>query len=68
MSGGTYSLKWTPNDRFLWTIREFETALNGNFIYSQSFRQKSAEKKSPKKYFNIFVFMFDLGFELGPYV
>ena len=28
--------------------------------------QKSAESKSPKKYFNIFSLMSDLGFEFGP--
>ena len=31
--------------------------LNGTFIYSLSFCQKSAERKSPKKYFHIFVLM-----------
>ena len=30
ISGGTYSLKLTPNDRF-------EKLFHGNFIYSQSF-------------------------------
>ena len=39
ISGGIYSLKTTPNDRFFW-----ET-FHGNFIYSQSFCQKSAERK-----------------------
>ena len=39
---------------------------HGNFIYSQSFCQQSAERKRPKKYFHIFVLMTDLGFELGP--
>ena len=34
----------------------------------KSFCQKSADRKSPKKYFHIFVLMSDLGFELGPYV
>ena len=29
---------------------------NDRFIYSQSFCQKSAEKKSPKKYFSYFIF------------
>ena len=38
------------------------------FIYSQSFCQKSAGRKPPKKYFHIFVLMSDQGFELGPYV
>ena len=52
ISGGTYSLKSTPNDRF------WETIHGHFFIYSQSFCQKSAERKSPKKYF--FVFRFDV--------
>ena len=39
ISGGTYSSKSTPNDRFYW-----ET-FHGSFIYSQSFCQKSAERK-----------------------
>ena len=34
----------------------FETLIYGRFIYSQNFRQKSAETKSPKKYFLFFVF------------
>ena len=38
MSGGNYSLTSTPNDRFL---RNF---FKSDFIYSQSFCQKSAEK------------------------
>ena len=37
------------------------------FIYSQRFCQTSADRKSPKKYFRIFVLMSDLGFELVPY-
>ena len=48
--GGTYSLTSTPNDRFL---RNFLMAV---FIYSQSFCQKSAERKSPDKYFSYFNF------------
>ena len=45
---GTYSLTSTPNNRFL---RNF--CMTGLFN-SQSFCQKSAERKSPKKYyFNI---------------
>ena len=51
ISGGTYSLKSSPNDRFFW-----ET-FHGNFIYSQCYCQKSAERKSPKKYFSYFVLM-----------
>ena len=34
----------------------FEELFHGRFIYSQSFCQKSAEKKSPKKYFSYFIF------------
>ena len=34
----------------------FEKLFHGSFIYSQSFCQKSAERKSPKKYFFIFHF------------
>ena len=56
--GGTYSLKSTPNDRFF-----FLKTFHGNFIYSQSFCQKSAERKSPKKYFSYFVLMSGLGLE-----
>ena len=44
MSGETYSLQSTTNDRVL-----------RNFIYSQIFCQKSAERKRPKKYFLFFV-------------
>ena len=35
----------------------FEKLLHDNFIYSQSFCQKSAERKSPKKYFFKFRFV-----------
>ena len=52
MSGGTYSLKSTPNDRFLFIEKLFMAI----FIYFQSFCQKSTERKSPKKYFLYFVF------------
>ena len=34
----------------------FWETFHGNFIYSQSFFQKSAERKSPKKYFLYFLF------------
>ena len=44
VKGGTDSLTSTPNDRF------FENLFNGKFIYPQSFCQKYAERKSPKKY------------------
>ena len=49
----TYSLTSTPNDRF------FEKLFHGRFIYSQSYCQKSAERKSPKKYCFFFIFRFD---------
>ena len=45
ISGRTYNLKSTPNNRF------FEKLLTAVLIYSQSFCQKSAERISPKKYF-----------------
>ena len=50
VSGGTYSLKSTPNDSFL---RNFFMAI---LFHSQSFCQKSAERKSPKKYFLYFCY------------
>ena len=56
MEGPTV-LKSTPNDRF------FEKLFMAIFIYSQSFCQKSAEKKAPKKYFSYFVLMSGLGLE-----
>ena len=34
----------------------FEKLFHGRFIYSQSFCKKSAERKSPKKYFSYFIF------------
>ena len=37
------------------------------FFNTPSFCQKSAEGKLPKKYFRIFVLMFDQGFELAIY-
>ena len=39
----------------------FEKLFMAIFIYSQSFCQKSAERKSPKKYFLYFVLIFGLG-------
>ena len=39
----------------------FWEPFHGNYIFSQSFCQKSAERKSPKKYFSYFVLM--SGFE-----
>ena len=41
----------------------FWETFHGNFIYSQSFCQKSAERKSPKKYFSHFILMSGLGLE-----
>ena len=41
ISGGTYSLKSTPNDSFWETF-------HGNFIYYKSFCQKSAERNRRK--------------------
>ena len=34
----------------------FEKLFHGRFIYSQSFCQKSTERKSPKKYFSYLIF------------
>ena len=41
----------------------FEKLFHGNFIYSQSFCQKSAARKSAKKYFSYSVLMSGLGLE-----
>ena len=41
----------------------FWETFHGHFIYSPSFCQKSAERKSPKKYFSYFVLMSGLGLE-----
>ena len=57
ISGGTYNLKSAPNDRF------FEKLFMAIFIYFESFCQKSAERKSAKKYFLYFVLMSGLGLE-----
>ena len=51
ISGGTYSLKTTSNDRF------FEKLFMAILFYSQSFCQKSAERKSLNKNFSYFVLM-----------
>ena len=51
----TYSLTLTPNNRF------FKKLFHGRFIYSQSFYQRSAERKSLKKYFSYFIFSDCLG-------
>ena len=46
----------------------FWDTFHDNFIYSQSFCQTSAERKSPKKYFLYFVLMSGLGLEPWLYV
>ena len=60
VSGGTYSLKSTLNDRFL---RNCFTAI---FIYSQILCQKSGEENCQRNAF--FVFMPDLGYESELYI
>ena len=58
LCGVCYSLQSTPNDRF------FEKLFHGNFLFaSQSFCQKSTERKSPKKYFSYFILMSRLELE-----
>ena len=57
INGGTCSLNSTPNDRF------FEKLFMSILFYSQSFCQKSAEMKSPKKYFSYLVLMSGLEHE-----
>ena len=52
ISDETIGLKSTPNDRF------FEKLFHGNFIYSQSFCQKSAARKIAEEI--LFVFCFDV--------
>ena len=49
INGGTYNLKLTPKDRF------FDKLFMAILFTSQSFWQKSAGGKSPKKYFAYFV-------------
>ena len=51
ISGGTYSFKVDSERKIFWEI------FHGNFIYSQSFCQKYAGWKSPKKYFSYFLLM-----------
>ena len=46
----------------------FWKTFNDNFIYSQSFWQKSAERKPPQKYFSYFVLMYGLWLEPWLYV
>ena len=55
VSGGTYSLKSTPKDKF------FEKLFMAILFTRESFCQKSAERKSPKKYLSYFVLMSGLG-------
>ena len=59
-SGGTYSLTSAPNDRFL---RNFFMA---GLFDSQSFCQKSAERKSPKKYFFSYFHFWWLTWDTNP--
>ena len=54
----SFNLKSTPNDRLFMAV----------LIYSQCFCQKSAESKSPKKYFLYFVLISGLGLEPWLYV
>ena len=55
VSGGTYRLTSNPNDRL------YEKLFHGRYIYSQSFCQKSTERKPPMKYFfSYFVLMPEL--------
>ena len=46
MSDATYSLELTLNDK---KLNELKKIFHGNYIYSQRFRQKSAEMKSSMK-------------------
>ena len=62
MSGETYSLKSTTNDRF------FDKLFMAILFTLRVFCQKSAERKSLKKYFFYFVLMSNLGLEPGLYV
>ena len=72
---------WPSFSHHLWcvnVIHEFKVdserqiffweTFHSNFIYSQSFCKKSAERKSPKKYFSYFVLMSGLGLEAWFYV
>ena len=61
LSGGNYSLKSTPNDRF------FEI-LHGNFIYFRVFSEICLEEVTEEFLFYIFVLMSDLRFEPWSYV
>ena len=55
ISGETYSLKSTLNDRFL-----FEKLFMAALIYSQSSGQKSAVKRIAEEILFFFVFCFDV--------
>ena len=57
--GETHSLKSTPNDRFV------EKLFMAILFTSQSFFQKSAERKSPKKYFLYVILMSGMGSNHG---
>ena len=57
VSGVTYSLKSTPNDRF------FKKLFVSILFTLKSFCHKFADRKSLKKYFSYFVLMFGLGLE-----
>ena len=70
VSGGTYSLTSTTNDRFLTNFliiglhdKFLRNFTHVRFTYSLSFCQISAERKSLKKYFLYFVLMSGLEFE-----
>ena len=52
----------TANDRF------FKKLFMAVSVYSENFCQKSAERKSPKKYFLYFVLVPELGYEPWLYV
>ena len=54
--------KW--RDLQLKVDRFFEKLFTAILIYSESFCQKSAERKSPKRYFLYFVLISGLGLEL----
>ena len=54
---------WYPEFKVDSKRQIFWEHFHSNFINSQSFCQKSAERKSPKKYFLYFVLMSGLGLE-----
>ena len=61
ISSGIYNLKSTPSDRFF--FKNFSWQF---LIYSQSFCQKSAERKSPKKYFFFHISFWYLPWDTNP--